>query len=105
MAFEPLKEDEDLLQVEKEEDHFFQQTFLHDVDDGKESLKDSSILEEEHVNMHEVAPQSMHTIVVEKEDSNEEIFWDELEVFYLSPDNKQSALLASNLIGFKISNN
>jgi hypothetical protein len=50
---------------------------------GKESIKESSIFEEEHVDMHEVAPQPMHITVAEKKDFDEETFWDELEMFFI----------------------
>lgn len=56
MAFEPLPKNEDLLHVEQEEKHFLQQIDLHDMEDGKEILKDNSILEKEHVDIHEVVP-------------------------------------------------
>lgn len=60
------------------------------MEDEKESLKDSFVLKEKHVDMHEVAPQPMHTTTTKQEDSNEDKFWDELEVFYLSIDVKRS---------------
>ena len=54
------------------------------MEDGKENL------EEGHANMHEVVPQSMHIAATEKEDFDEETFWDELEMFCSSLDIKQS---------------
>jgi hypothetical protein len=42
------------------------------VEDGEESLKDSSVLEEEHADMNEVAPQPMHIIVVVIEEIDDE---------------------------------
>ena len=58
------------------------------MEDEKKSLKDSSILEEQHVDMHDIVPQPMHTTVAKQEDSDEDNFWDELEVFFLSLDVK-----------------
>lgn len=55
MAFEPLKEDGDLL-LEKEENNVLQKTILYDMEDEKESLEDISIFEEEHADMHKVSP-------------------------------------------------
>ncbi len=60
------------------------------MEDKKERLKGSSVLEEEHVDMHQVVPQPMYLTIAEQEDSNEENFWDELEMFCSSLDIKQS---------------
>lgn len=42
------------------------------MEDEKESLKDSSILKEEHADMQEVSPQPMHVIAAIMEDINDE---------------------------------
>jgi hypothetical protein len=87
MAFEPFPVNEDLLLVEKEEDHLLQQTTLYDVEDGKEGLEDSSILEEEYANLHEVAPQPMHVFTTVMEEINDEdSLLDELDALCSSID-------------------
>ena len=45
------------------------------MEDGEESLKHSSILKDEHVDMHEVVPQPMHNTTIEKDDSDEDNCW------------------------------
>ena len=71
--------------LEKEENHLFQHIVLHDMEDGKESLKDSSILDKDHTNMHEVSPQSMHIISAMMEEINEKNdLLDELDVICYS---------------------
>lgn len=70
MAFDPLQEDGDLL-LEKEEYNLLQQAILHDMEDGKEDPKDSSILEDGHANIHDVSPQPMHIIAAMMEEIND----------------------------------
>ena len=96
MAFQPLEDNEDLLQAKEEEDHMLQKKVLHNVDNGKESLKDSSVLEEEHVDMHEVVPYPIHITATEQKDSDEETFRDDLEMFCSSLDMKQSTPLSDD---------
>ena len=42
------------------------------MEDGQEGLKDSSILEEEYANLHEVSPKPMHVFATVIEDINDE---------------------------------
>jgi hypothetical protein len=58
-------------------------------EEEKESLKDSSILEEHYADIHEVVPQPMCVPAAEQEDLDGDSFWDEMEVFFSSLDFKQ----------------
>lgn len=60
--------------------------------DGKESLKDSSILEEENANLHEVSPQPMHVFAtIIEEISDEDDLLDKLDAICSSIDIESSS--------------
>ena len=52
--------------------------------------KDSHVFEEEHADMSEFSFQPMHITTIEKEEYDEDNFWDEMEKFCLSIDAKKS---------------
>lgn len=80
------------LTKHKEEDHvlLFEEipSSMCEEEDKNKSLKDSSVLEEQHANMHEVFPQPMCAPIVEQVDSDGDHFWDEMEAFFSSLDLK-----------------
>ena len=91
MAFEPVPMKGDLL-LEEKQDHFLQQKAPCDMEDGQEGLKDSSILEEEYANLHEVVPQPMHVLITEMEEiHDEDDLLDELDALYSSMDLESSS--------------
>jgi hypothetical protein len=76
-----------LQKKEEEEDQLLQEIILHDMEDDEEDPKDIYVLEEEHVDMHEVVLLPMHITIPKLEEfDEEENFWDELESFSLSMD-------------------
>lgn len=67
------------------------------MEDDKEDPKGSSILEEEHSDMHEVSLQPMHITTTEKDEFDEENILDEIEMFFSSIDiNKFSPSLENH---------
>ena len=84
MNFQPVHKSKDTLQVDEKKNQPFQSEVLHYMAYDKEDHKDSSILEEKHVNMHEVTLQPIHIIVKDQEGYDDENFLDELHKLCLS---------------------
>ena len=78
MDFELVHKLEDLLQANEEENKLLQSEVLYYMPDTKEDPEDSSIREEEHVDMHEISIQPMHITEKDQEGYDENNFWDEL---------------------------
>ena len=63
------------------------------MEDEQEDLKDSSVLEEEYANLHEVFPQPMHVFTTEMEEINDEDdLLDEFDTICSSIDIESSSL-------------
>ena len=64
------------------------------MEDEKEDPNDSSILEEEHVDMHKVSPQPMHVIAtIMEEIDDEDDLLDKFDAIYSSKDVESSSLI------------
>ncbi len=84
VVVETLLNDESFLQTMGEDPVFLIEelpSFMLKEENNKESLKDTPILEEHFVDMHEVIPQPKFTPVAEQVDSDGDDFWEEMEFF------------------------